>query len=542
MRKPLKGMVGALTAALMASVSTQAMSGDVLIVNGSSATSETFTTSQITNNLTTKLEARGNTVTVTDGIEGALSGYSQVWDLRFSNASLAAADQTSLVEYIQGGGNLFVMGENDNFPLRNTSVLSLIEQAGGGTITLDSTVDSSTQTLINSMGTVTYSAPNFATSSGTGSFLSFDGAGNGSAISWETGTLTNASQGALATVFDVNFMDDTALDGEEALFNLILDLIESGVIVVEDTVTTDEVQESIVSETTRVTVRAIARQVAAAIQNRVRTVASGGVLQAMRDGKSTGLNAGDGISMPIAIWVDATYSSLDNDSPTEAFDGDTLTSLVGVDVVPFENFVVGVAVGVETTDLDLSTSNGDKETDGVTGFVYAGYQFNEYVGVDALAGYGAFSTDLSEQRSGGGVVTGDYDSNRYLFSANLNGTYQYDQVLFTGTVGYLFTQENVDSYTASDGVEVDPGNTNLGQGVLGLEVGYVFDTVYPYIRGQIENDFVTESGADSTGGNIGAGVFYSPMTNLTLGANTSYDVGREDETNFSIGVSARYQF
>jgi outer membrane autotransporter protein len=312
--------------------------------------------------------------------------------------------------------------------------------------------------------------------------------------------------------------------------------------VVEDTVTTDEVQESIVSETTRVTVRAIARQVAAAIQNRVRTVASGGVLQAMRDGKSTGLNAGDGISMPIAIWVDATYSSLDNDSPTEAFDGDTLTSLVGVDVVPFENFVVGVAVGVETTDLDLSTSNGDKETDGVTGFVYAGYQFNEYVGVDALAGYGAFSTDLSEQRSGGGVVTGDYDSNRYLFSANLNGTYQYDQVLFTGTVGYLFTQENVDSYTASDGVEVDPGNTNLGQGVLGLEVGYVFDTVYPYIRGQIENDFVTESGADSTGGNIGAGVFYSPMTNLTLGANTSYDVGREDETNFSIGVSARYQF
>ena len=307
------------------------------------------------------------------------------------------------------------------------------------------------------------------------------------------------------------------------------------------TCTTGDTTESIISETSRVTVRAVARQVASAIQNRVRAVSGGNVLQAMRSGKSTGLNAGDGVSIPIGIWVDTTYSSLDNSSASQAFDGDTKTGLMGVDATPMENLVVGVAIGVETTNLDLSSVNGSKDTDGISGFIYGGYKFNQYVSLDALVGYGSFSTDIADQSSGA-RVTGDDDSSRYLATLNLNGTYQYDQVLFTGTLGYLFTQENPDSYTASDGSTVNPDTTNLGQGIIGLEIGYLFDRVYPYVRGALERDFVTESGADSTGGNIGAGVLFSPVDNLTLGANTSYDIGRKDEENFSIGLNARYQF
>jgi outer membrane autotransporter protein len=384
-----------------------------------------------------------------------------------------------------------------------------------------------------------------------GVLTGFDADGNSttnideSAVTSEYKDIVLATGGVLADLDDVNTDTDGdgTVDGDgfvkafQAAIQQIVDCTRC-----DDTgPTTAESQESIVSETTRVSVRAIARQVATAISNRARAVATGGVLQAMQDGKSTGINAGDEMSMPIAVWVDGTYSSLDNDSPTEAFDGDTTTALVGVDVSPMNGLVVGVAVGLENTDLDLSTSNGDKETDGFSGYAYAGYQFNDFISVDAVLGYGSFDTDISETIDGA-TVTGDYDSDRYLGSINLNGTYEYESVLFTGTVGYLFTQEAVDSYTASDGERVDPDNTNLAQGSVGLEVGYLFEQVYPFVRGTLENDFVTESGADSTGGNVGGGLIYFPTDNLTLGANAGFDVGRDDEENFSIGLNARYRF
>ena len=64
---------------------TFANAQNILIINGASGTSESGTTANITNSLKPLHEAVGNTVTISDGVPVDFSGYSQVWDIRFSN-------------------------------------------------------------------------------------------------------------------------------------------------------------------------------------------------------------------------------------------------------------------------------------------------------------------------------------------------------------------------------------------------------------------------------------------------------------------------
>lgn len=189
-----------------------ALAGQILIINGISTSSEFGTTTQITNNLNSVLTAAGNTTTVVDGFPVSFAGYSQVWDLRFSNsAALNSSQQNQYLSYLQGGGGVFVMGENSNFMARNTSILSLIALAGGGTINFAN--PNSTQTVLapfNSPniipdGNVTYNAPGGLSSAGTGQFITTDGT-YGTGVAFSKGNLGNATAGALSTIFDVNFM------------------------------------------------------------------------------------------------------------------------------------------------------------------------------------------------------------------------------------------------------------------------------------------------------------------------------------------------
>jgi hypothetical protein len=211
----------------LASVS---FAGSIAIVNGSSVTSETGTTAAITNNLNALEIAVGNTTTILDTLPADISGYDQVWDLRFSNASaLTASEQTTYINYLTNGGGLFVMGENSTFVDRNNSIFSLITAAGGGTMTF--TTPLSTQTVnapftgpnIITDGNVTYAAPGGVTDPGNGQFMTVDTNGSGTGVAFSVGDLTNAPLGALTTVFDVNFMQGTfdQPDSQQFLKNLI---------------------------------------------------------------------------------------------------------------------------------------------------------------------------------------------------------------------------------------------------------------------------------------------------------------------------------
>ncbi len=185
-----------------------AIAAPILIINGASGTSEPGTTSAVTTNLSALHVAAGNSVTVSDAVPVSLAGFTQVWDVRF-NPAITGAQQSQYISYLAGGGNMFVMGENSGFMTRNNSVLSLIQAAGGGSISFGG--GSSLQTVNapvngpNAVSQVNYAAPGFVTSAGTGQFLTQAGS-VGSALGFASGTLANAAAGSLAIVFDVNFM------------------------------------------------------------------------------------------------------------------------------------------------------------------------------------------------------------------------------------------------------------------------------------------------------------------------------------------------
>ncbi|MGZ8456304.1 MAG: PEP-CTERM sorting domain-containing protein [Gemmatirosa sp.] len=222
MRRTLAGVSAALTIALSAApLSAQ----QVLIINGASNTSEPSTTSSITTQLTTLHTAVGNNVTVANGRPSDLSSYAQVWDIRFSDSgALTGDDQSAYLAYLQGGGGMFIMGENESFTDRNNSLFSFIGLAGGGSVAFGS--GSSSQTVCgpfngpNAVGTIGYSAPGWFSSRGTGDWITASdcsGASGGSGIAWAKGTLANATGGALTTILDVNFMQTNAVESNRLL-------------------------------------------------------------------------------------------------------------------------------------------------------------------------------------------------------------------------------------------------------------------------------------------------------------------------------------
>jgi hypothetical protein len=226
MRKASYLLVGAALASVWASA---ASAGTILIINGSSTTSETGTTASITTQLTNLHTAVGNVVTVVDSVPVDISSYSQVWDIRFFNAApITAPVQTQYLNYLAGGGGMFVMGENAGFMTRNNSVLALIAAAGGGNLSF--VTPASTQTVFapfdgpNAVTDVTYLAPGGVNGFGTGQWITANG-GSGTGVAWAKGTLANAQAGALTTIFDVNFMQLEANEGSQALTRNLIQFV-----------------------------------------------------------------------------------------------------------------------------------------------------------------------------------------------------------------------------------------------------------------------------------------------------------------------------
>jgi len=224
----MKAFGNLVAGAALALLPSLAAAQNILIVNGSSGTSEPGTTSLITSNLKTLHEAVGNIVTVVSDIPADFSGFAQIWDIRFDDTfALTAGQQMSYLGYLQGGGRMFLMGENDSFTARNNSIFSFIAAAGGGTVGFNESC-ASTQTaqapfngpnVVSSFG---YFAPGCFDGIGTGQWITNSSPTSGAGVAWTTGTLANASAGALTSILDVNFMEgDVGDDSQNLTKNLI---------------------------------------------------------------------------------------------------------------------------------------------------------------------------------------------------------------------------------------------------------------------------------------------------------------------------------
>jgi len=202
---------------LVVGVAVAAQAGPIIIVSGSSGTSEPGTTSDIVANLTTLHEAVGNTVTVSSDIPADLAGFTQVWDIRFSDVfALTLADQAQYLTFLQDGGGMFLMGENSGFMQRNTSIFDFVALAGGGVLGPSLVGDcdglqnvQSPFTGPNPVTDVDFACSGVIADNGTGEWITVrSNLTGGSGVAWGVGDLANAPAGALTMVLDVNFMQN----------------------------------------------------------------------------------------------------------------------------------------------------------------------------------------------------------------------------------------------------------------------------------------------------------------------------------------------
>ena len=179
-------------------------------------------------NLTGKLVAKGFTVTPSVGVpDGSLTGYQQIWDIRFDNTTpLSGSDITAYVGYMAGGGSLSVIGENLLFVTRDNSIVTLIAAAGGGSISLATPANAQTVnpqfTGPAALTNITFLAAAGTPSPGTGALGTVDGSRIGAKIVWAPGQLLNAAAGSLIVVFDVNFLQAGADANSQTFANNLI--------------------------------------------------------------------------------------------------------------------------------------------------------------------------------------------------------------------------------------------------------------------------------------------------------------------------------
>lgn len=168
-----------------------------------------------------------------ENLPADLREYSHIWDIGYNSIYNTAHNPSAkLLYYLQSGGGLFLLGENIGFLPRDDAITTFIKAAGGGNIAVSRTLSVSLYTttvnseflIANNSTSVTLNAPNGFTSVGTGTPITSPIIGTYPAVCWKTGSLSNALNGSITSVLDVNFMDTTGNTNFPFVDNIIATL------------------------------------------------------------------------------------------------------------------------------------------------------------------------------------------------------------------------------------------------------------------------------------------------------------------------------
>lgn len=221
----------------------------------------------------------------------------------------------------------------------------------------------------------------------------------------------------------------------------------------------------------------IARQVRAALG-----FALSGALMSDSGGsfRESGRSAGD-LSGKLGIWGNYSRTNSDNDLSSTKFDSDLDTFIAGVDYRLTDKAVLGVTLGYENNDIDTDFNGGGQSIDGYTVAPYLGFVVTPSISVDLSAGYSNLDID-QDRLSAGTRVSSSVDADRPFISGNVNFYRSIENWRLGGRVGYLYTRENQESFTESDGTLNPALNTALGQVRVGGDVGYSISTAHGYLE------------------------------------------------------------
>lgn len=203
--------------------------------------------------------------------------------------------------------------------------------------------------------------------------------------------------------------------------------------------------------------------------------------------------AGGNAKKGIGVWVQGSYTWVENDATISKFDGNVLTGMVGVDYKFNDRFMVGISGGYESTDLDTTFNKGNLDATGYMVAPYLSFRFNKNFSVDATGGYAWLSYDMDRKDAANNQKwTGSTDATRSFGAIQLNADHAIKKWNLSANIGALYSSEEKDQFIERSGSErrtIASQTTDLGQGFLGGRVGYDFGVVMPYVLARAEWDF-----------------------------------------------------
>ncbi len=266
------------------------------------------------------------------------------------------------------------------------------------------------------------------------------------------------------------------------------------------------------------------------------------------------------------VWFTPSSSWMKNSSNASAYDGYLLTAMAGGDFKIGKNMVLGVSMGYETLDLDTDYNNGSLKDNGFTFAPYLGYTILDNLVFDLLIGYtyldndmdriqeaelveGTFnhrgvakpySTRLDRQR-----IKGDFDSERFLVSANANYYQLVDNWNFSAVLGYMYANEEEDAYREQGGYNFDvPSQTiYLSEWRLGGRAGYLIKQFEPFISmAYLYDNAWSEGGTDRDELEGVVGCNWYPNDNWIISMDVSNSFFRDDMENTRLLFNLHYNF
>lgn len=210
--------------------------------------------------------------------------------------------------------------------------------------------------------------------------------------------------------------------------------------------------------------------------------------------KQLGVSAGELGLGSLGVWTSIGTTLFDNDFGATQSDGDRHNLLVGMDIQPAKNMVLGAAIGFERSEITTRFNNGEAQTIGATISPYFGWQMSDTWSMDASAGYSRLDTDqFRTDPTLGTNVTSNPDSDRWFAQANLNGTVYRGNWIITGRGGVAIAHDNQSTFRESDGTQVAESRVKLGTFTLGAEAAYQWHrgmwTVEPYAGLNYQYDY-----------------------------------------------------
>ena len=152
----------------------------------------------------------GNITSITD--DDLYNNYSHIWDIGYATP-LSTAIKTKYKNFLKNGGSVFLLGENATFNARNNTIADFVREMGGGASVavignrlnfVGAQIVDAAFRIKHNASSVTFSAPGSFTNYGTGTPVA-TGSGITVVVCWKSGSLTEAPQGQITALLDVNY-------------------------------------------------------------------------------------------------------------------------------------------------------------------------------------------------------------------------------------------------------------------------------------------------------------------------------------------------